>query len=106
FRRVLFRSRGTRVVDHAADDVGAEGAVVRADGQADAVPAPGQGRDLDRGDQARAGPGAADGDGGLAADVLLAVDGEGVFVDAACRAARRQPGGKRRPGLAHCDADL
>src|SRR5690606_36850392 len=78
-------------VDHAADDVGAEIAVVRTYGEADAVPAAGESGDFDRRHQPGTRPGASDRHCRLAADVLLAVDGKGVLVDAVCGPAGAQP---------------
>src|SRR5690606_28600324 len=93
-------------VDDAADDVGAEVTIVRAHREADAVPAASQRWHLHRRHQPGSRPGASDRHRGLAADVLLTVDGEGVLIDPVGRAAGTQPGRQRCAGLAHGDADF
>src|SRR5207342_2005271 len=88
-------ARNTRGVDDAADDVGAKIAHPGADGEGLAGPAVGYfGRDVVRRDQAGPGQGAANGDGCLAADVFLAVEGKTVLVELAGLVAGAEPSGQ------------
>src|SRR5690606_5381173 len=67
---------------HAADDIGAEGAISATDAQRLAVPALGQARGICDRYQARARERARDGNVGLRADLLLAEDLQVVLFDA------------------------
>src|SRR5687767_7439826 len=80
-------------IDHATDNVGAEGAVAAANTEALGIPAIGQCREVRGGDEACAGNRATDGDYAFATDVLLAEDGE-VLLFHTRLATGTEPGGQ------------